>query len=64
MIKFIGDLFFMYKEKKTLIIQQLLQEYDIKTAEDIQVALKDLPGGTDLLVAGLLKIIKMSVKVT
>lgn len=54
----------MYKEKKTLIIQQLLQEYDIKTAEDIQVALKDLPGGTDLLAAGLLKIIKMSVKVT
>ncbi|MGN0436097.1 MAG: transposase, partial [Wujia sp.] len=28
------------------IIQQLLQEYDIETAEDIQDALKDLLGGT------------------
>ena len=47
----------MKKEKKTIhrvqmtdgkrnIIQQLLQEYDIKTAEDIQDALKDLLGGT------------------
>ena len=28
------------------IIQQLLQEYEIETAEDIQDALKDLLGGT------------------
>ncbi len=42
------------KEEKTFlkflqkrnIIQQLLQEYDIETAEDIQDALKDLLGGT------------------
>lgn len=33
-------------EGKRQIIQQLLQEYDIETAEDIQDALKDLPGGT------------------
>ena len=33
-------------EGKRNIIQQLLQEYDIKTAEDIQEALKDLLGGT------------------
>ena len=31
---------------KANIIQQLLQEYDIETAEDIQDALKDLLGGT------------------
>ena len=31
---------------KRAIIQQLLQEYDIQTAEDIQDALKDLLGGT------------------
>lgn len=31
---------------KRAIIQQLLQEYDIETAEDIQDALKDLLGGT------------------
>lgn len=31
---------------KRNIIQQLLQEYDIQTAEDIQDALKDLLGGT------------------
>ena len=31
---------------KRQIIQQLLQEYDIETAEDIQDALKDLLGGT------------------
>ncbi len=31
---------------KRQIIQQLLQEYDIQTAEDIQDALKDLLGGT------------------
>ena len=47
----------MKKEKKPIhrvqmtdgkrnIIQQLLQEYNIKTAEDIQDALKDLLGGT------------------
>ena len=47
----------MAREKKNLhkvqmtdgkrqIIQQLIQEYDIKTAEDIQDALKDLLGGT------------------
>ena len=28
------------------IIRQLLEEYDIETAEDIQDALKDLLGGT------------------
>ena len=31
---------------KRAIIQQLLQEYDIETTEDIQEALKDLLGGT------------------
>ena len=31
---------------KRAIIQQLLEEYDIETAEDIQDALKDLLGGT------------------
>lgn len=31
-------------EGKRNIIQQLLQEYDIETAEDIQDALKDLLG--------------------
>lgn len=33
-------------EGKRVIIQQLLQEYDIRSAEDIQDALKDLLGGT------------------
>ena len=33
-------------EGKRNIIQQLLQEYDIETTEDIQDALKDLLGGT------------------
>ena len=33
-------------DSKRAIIQQLLQEYDIETAEDIQNALKDLLGGT------------------
>ena len=33
-------------EGKRQIIQQLLQEYEIETAEDIQEALKDLLGGT------------------
>ena len=33
-------------EGKRNIIQQLLQEYDIENAEDIQDALKDLLGGT------------------
>lgn len=33
-------------EGKRNIIASLLQEYDIKTAEDIQEALKDLLGGT------------------
>ncbi len=33
-------------EGKRNIIQQLLQEYDIQSAEDIQDALKDLLGGT------------------
>ena len=33
-------------EGKKNIIQQLFQEYDIETAEDIQDALKDLLGGT------------------
>ena len=31
---------------KRAIIQQLFQEYDIESAEDIQDALKDLLGGT------------------
>ena len=31
---------------KRAIIQQLLQEYDIESAQDIQDALKDLLGGT------------------
>jgi hypothetical protein len=31
---------------KRAIIHQLLEEYDIETAEDIQDALKDLLGGT------------------
>ncbi len=31
---------------KRAVIQQLFQEYDIASAEDIQDALKDLPGGT------------------
>ena len=33
-------------ERKRNIIHQLLEEYDIETAEDIQDALKDLLGGT------------------
>lgn len=33
-------------EEKRSIIRQLLEEYDIETAEDIQDALKDLLGGT------------------
>lgn len=33
-------------EGKQKVIESLLQEYDIKTAEDIQDALKDLLGGT------------------
>lgn len=33
-------------EGKRNIIHQLLKEYDIQTAEDIQEALKDLLGGT------------------
>ncbi len=33
-------------EGKKNIIAGLIQEYDIKTAEDIQEALKDLLGGT------------------
>lgn len=33
-------------EGKRNIIQQLLQEYEIETAEDIQDALKGLLGGT------------------
>lgn len=52
-----GGLKLWQEEKKTVhhvqmtdgkraIIQQLLQEYDIETAEDIQDALKDLLGGT------------------
>ena len=47
----------MAREKKTIhkvvmtdgkrnIIHQLLEEYDIQSAEDIQDALKDLVGGT------------------
>lgn len=35
----------MAKGKRN-IIQQLLEAYDIQTTEDIQDALKDLPGGT------------------
>ena len=33
-------------EGKRNIIHQLLEKYDIQTAEDIQDALKDLLGGT------------------
>lgn len=33
-------------EGKRNIIHQLLEEYDIRSAEDIQDALKDLLGGT------------------
>lgn len=33
-------------EEKRDVIRQLLEEYDIQTAGDIQDALKDLPGGT------------------
>ena len=33
-------------EGKRNIIRQLLEEYNIETAEDIQNALKDLLGGT------------------
>lgn len=33
-------------EEKRNIIHQLLEEYEIRTAEDIQDALKDLLGGT------------------
>ena len=33
-------------EGKRNIIHQLLEEYDIQTAEDIKEALKDLLGGT------------------
>lgn len=33
-------------EEKRNIIQTLLQEYDIESAQDIQDALKDLFGGT------------------
>ncbi|KXL52934.1 hypothetical protein CLNEO_14760 [Anaerotignum neopropionicum] len=33
-------------DEKRNIIQQLLQEYDIQSAEDIQDTLKDLLGGT------------------
>ena len=45
-------LFFMVKIKERLtedkknIIASLIEEYDIKTAEDIQYALKDLLCGT------------------
>ena len=34
-------------EGKRNIIHQLLEEYDIQSAEDIQDALKDLLGGTE-----------------
>ena len=37
---------FFDEEGKRNIIHQLLEEYDIQTAEDIQDALKDLLGGT------------------
>ncbi len=33
-------------EGKLVIVQQLFQEYDIESANDIQDALKDLLGGT------------------
>ena len=33
-------------EGKRTIITGLLQEYDIRTAKDIEYALKDLPDGT------------------
>ncbi len=37
---------FKWSDGKRQIIQQLLQEYDIKSAADIQDALRDLLGGT------------------
>ena len=54
--KSLGGPFIMAKQKKPVhrvqmtegkrnIIHQLLEEYDIQTAEDIQDALKDLLGG-------------------
>ncbi len=42
----ICSLLVVMTEGKRNIIQQLLQEYDIQSAEDIQEALKDLLGGT------------------
>ena len=36
----------LMRRGKRNIIRQLLEEYDIETAEDIQDALKDLLGGT------------------
>ena len=56
-IKIIGGLFIMAREKKSVhkvqmtdgkrnIIRQLLEEYEIESAQDIQDALKDLLGGT------------------
>lgn len=36
----------MTEGKRNNIIHQLLEEYDIQSAEDIQDALKDLLGGT------------------
>jgi hypothetical protein len=38
--------FSIHPEGKKNIIAGLIQEYDIKTAADIQEALKDLLGGT------------------
>ena len=55
-------------EGKRQIIQQLLQEYDIETAEDIQTALKDLLGGTinvpTLMTTGTATRRKQSIRVT
>lgn len=42
----VGDRNLQMTEGKRNIIHQLLEEYDIQTAEDIQDALKDLLGGT------------------
>ncbi len=48
-------------EGKRNIIRQLLEEYDIKTAEDIQDALKDLLGGTikEMMEAEMMNILDM-----
>ncbi len=43
---FLRRLLLYLRKEKRIIIRQLLQEYDIESAQDIQDALKDLLGGT------------------